>query len=147
MGKGFKVKSNPVYPSSPLVKSVSVKDANCLSFRFDFLRECKKKFCFSSYPKEYFQILLKQLGNISRLTRSEMSTAYAEYYRHHPIDFTKANVSENSFNGIPSEVYSGEAWQFNITSNKWGRVHGFYIGNVFHIVWLDKEHDLYPGEK
>ena len=25
-----------------------------------------------------------------------------------------------------------------------GRVHGFVIGTVFHVVWLDPQHRLYP---
>jgi hypothetical protein len=30
-----------------------------------------------------------------------------------------------------------------VSANEYGRVHGFFIGNVFYIVWLDPDHKLY----
>ncbi|ELU7233491.1 hypothetical protein SCL96_003408 [Escherichia coli] len=37
-------------------------------------------------------------------------------------------------------------YQFAVSRNEHGRVHGFFIGNVFHVVWLDPHHRLYPGK-
>jgi hypothetical protein len=34
--------------------------------------------------------------------------------------------------------------QFMISKNEHGRVHGFARDNVFHVVWFDPEHKLYP---
>jgi hypothetical protein len=36
-----------------------------------------------------------------------------------------------------------QPWQFEISSNEHGRVHGFFIGNVFNVVWFDPKHLLY----
>lgn len=34
-------------------------------------------------------------------------------------------------------------YQFQIFANEYGRVHGFFSENIFYIVWLDPEHNLY----
>ena len=46
--------------------------------------------------------------------------------------------------GIPGEDQLVEKpWQFALSANEHGRVHGFLIQNRFYIVWLDPEHELY----
>ncbi len=37
-------------------------------------------------------------------------------------------------------------YQFSLSSNEHGRVHGFFIDEVFYIVWLDPDHLLYPAK-
>lgn len=37
-----------------------------------------------------------------------------------------------------------EPYQFSLSSHVNGRVHGFFLDHVFHIVWLDPNHRLYP---
>jgi hypothetical protein len=54
-------------------------------------------------------------------------------------------VSENSF-GIPGEEQLVDTpYQFSLTSNEHGRVHGFFVENIFFVVWLDPKHQLYAG--
>ncbi|MBC8481357.1 MAG: hypothetical protein H8D47_01665 [Planctomycetes bacterium] len=65
-------------------------------------------------------------------------------HRIHPIDWKEEKVKYAGF-GLESE-YDENAWQFSITGNKYGRVHGFFIDNVFHIVWLDPQHKVYPRQ-
>jgi hypothetical protein len=31
-----------------------------------------------------------------------------------------------------------------LTANEYGRVHGFFLDEVFYVVWLDPDHKLYP---
>ncbi|MCK5211832.1 hypothetical protein KAJ89_03965 [Candidatus Parcubacteria bacterium] len=63
--------------------------------------------------------------------------------RCHRIKFNDKNVTEDSF-GIPNlEELDDEAWQFHLSTNEHGRVHGYFIGNIFSIVWLDPKHNLY----
>ena len=33
-------------------------------------------------------------------------------------------------------VYPG--WQFQLSKNEHGRVHGFFISNIFHVIWLEE---------
>ena len=63
--------------------------------------------------------------------------------RCHTINFKKNSVKENGF-GIPgNEELDEDAWQFSLSSNEHGRVHGYFVGNIYFIVWLDPEHNLY----
>ena len=36
-----------------------------------------------------------------------------------------------------------EPYQFSLTSNKHERIHGFFIDEVFYVVWADPKHKLY----
>jgi hypothetical protein len=59
----------------------------------------------------------------------------------HPIKWE--DTSENKF-GFPNEEQLVDTpYQFSISSNEHGRVHGFFIAEVFYIVWLDPNHLLY----
>ncbi|NMG11911.1 hypothetical protein DP117_35700 [Brasilonema sp. UFV-L1] len=61
--------------------------------------------------------------------------------RCHPIDWI--DTTESCF-GFPGEEQLVDTpYQFSISSNKHGRVHGFFIEEVFYIVWLDPNHKLY----
>jgi len=66
--------------------------------------------------------------------------------RFHRIDWKDDWVSECGFgiNGMPT--LDDEAWQFAVSANQHGRVHGFLIYNLFYVVWLDPDHKLYPGK-
>ncbi len=35
-----------------------------------------------------------------------------------------------------------ECWQLGI-NNQGFRIHGYFIGNIFYVVWLDPNHNMY----
>ncbi|MBM7624797.1 hypothetical protein [Sporohalobacter salinus] len=73
---------------------------------------------------------------------------YNRVLRNHRINWNREEVTENGF-GLPLDDDDGvlnESWQFSISRNKHGRVHGFIIDNIFYIVWLDPEHNLDIGK-
>jgi hypothetical protein len=48
--------------------------------------------------------------------------------------------------GIPGQTeVDRKGWQFSLSANEHGRVHGFLVENVFFIRWLDPDHNLYAG--
>ena len=49
------------------------------------------------------------------------------------IEFLNAN----------EQLRAEEAWQFEITRNAHGRVHGLLVGETFYVVWIDPDHLLY----
>jgi hypothetical protein len=54
------------------------------------------------------------------------------------------NTTEPNGFGIPKEdELLNVSYQFQTSANEYGRVHGFFSENVFYIVWLDPEHNLY----
>ena len=50
-----------------------------------------------------------------------------------PDGFTALN---DRFRGYPG-------WQFCISANEHGRVHGIIMDDTFYVIWLDKDHNLY----
>ena len=76
---------------------------------------------------------------IGGLTTSRTNAAT----RFHRIDFSDPKVSETGFGINHWEEYDDDAWQFSLSVNEHGRVHGFLIENVFYVVWFDPQHQLY----
>lgn len=113
-----------------------------ISFNFKRLYEKEDKFCYSTKETGYFLKLIQRLKDISGLTRKEMMNNW-KGLRFHQIDFFNAKqLTEKSF-GILCEDVDNDAWQFQLSSNEHGRVHGYFVANVFYIVWLDPNHELY----
>jgi len=126
--------SNRIKPSSVLGGKVS----------FNFCRLCEKcgKFEYNNHEVGYFKKLIERIKEVSDLTRQQISTSHKRVLRAHPIDFSDPKVTENTF-GFGTEI-DDDAWQlFQISTNKYGRVHGYFVGDTFYVVWLDPNHDLY----
>lgn len=143
MGAKYKFKPTSVSSSSGNIKPTEVRDTEKVSFNFKRLKEKDRKFQYSSKESKYFCVLLDKLRSISGMNKVEMTITNSRGLRCHKIDFNDPSVSENSFD-ILSEDVAEDAWQFQLTSNEHGRVHGYFVDNVFYVVWLDPEHDLYP---
>ena len=63
----------------------------------------------------------------------------------HPIDWSDPQIRESCFTSLESklmEQVKEECWQLGINNNGF-RIHGFFIENVFYVVWLDPLHQLY----
>ncbi|MEJ1826111.1 hypothetical protein SMA73_25430, partial [Escherichia coli] len=60
-------------------------------------------------------------------------------HRHH----WRGTTEKLGFPHLPDEWDGHEAWQFQLSANKHGRVHGILVDEVFYVVWLDPEHRLY----
>lgn len=70
---------------------------------------------------------------------------YSKRNHIHPIDWIDNQIREASFTSLNShqmEQISEDCWQLGI-NNQGFRIHGFFIENVFYIVWLDPCHNLY----
>jgi hypothetical protein len=115
-----------------------------ISFSFHFLNHGHDKFNANSKKAPYFIKLIERLKNISGIEKSQLITYSNKALRCHLIKWER--TTEKGF-GIPNEdVIVEEPMQFNISVNEHGRIHGFFIGNVFYIVWLDPDHKLYSNE-
>ncbi len=132
---------------SDLVKPTDISKDE-LRFSFKYLQLSNPKYCVNSQEVKYFLKFLERLFDISKcpIIQLKMGT-YGKTLRFHPIDFGDPCVSEDGFTSLPSAfvpIAEENAWQFSISSNEHGRVHGFIIGDVFFVVWLDPDHNLYP---
>lgn len=46
---------------------------------------------------------------------------------------------------VPDNILLEDLWQIRISLSK-GGIHGLFIDNVFYVLWLDPQHNLYPDE-
>ena len=123
----------------PLVFSFKYFDDSCDTYS---LTRCDAR-------NGYVSQLMPRLRELSRMTVLEFKSNRSNALRSHPINWdTVAN--HNDFGIIPAadeQMYAiaqEEAYQFSLTANEYGRVAGFFRDNVFHVVWLDPDHLLYP---
>jgi len=113
-----------------------------IKFSYKYLDLHHHKFTIKDREPTYFFRLLQRLKDLSSFTVLELQTSRSKSLRFH--DIVWRDTSETGF-GLPNEEQLFETpWQFEVSVNEHGRVHGFFIGNVFYPVWLDPNHDLYP---
>jgi hypothetical protein len=124
------------------VKRIPVEIPQGICFSFRYLQNDNPKFGFNHKDSRYFESVLVRLRDLSKLTVPEIINNRSKSLRCHLI--TWKDTTEPDGFGIPNEEeIVGSAYQFQISSNEHGRVHGFFIENVFYIVWLDSNHNLY----
>ena len=116
-----------------------------LTFSFEYFDTTKPKFGFAHCDGHYFADVFDRLKALSAKTRNEfvsMPATGGRNWRVHQIDWRDPAVTERTF-GVPVQLTADDsAWQFNVSLNR-GRVHGFLIGSVFFVRWLDPNHALY----
>lgn len=127
-----------VIPPPRVPKSKNIQ----FSFMFyDPNHDTSKK---TTFVKKYPKIFVAKLKELEDWTVEKFVHFRDKNYHIHSIDWKDTSVKYTGFN-LASE-YDECAWQFSISgSNKYGRVTGFLIANVFYVVWLDPEHKVYPG--
>lgn len=65
--------------------------------------------------------------------------------RCHPINWGDDGVCRDCFGILREDELCDKPYQLTLSANKYGRIHGFFTGNIFNIVWFDKNHTLYSG--
>jgi hypothetical protein len=118
-----------------------------LSFSFRFLQEKHDKFNFSGKNTDYFMNFFMRLKELSTWDRKRFCNERSNSWRIHQHEWSNAGVSENTYgtgiNGARNDEHDEASYQFQLSANLHGRIHGFLIGEVFYIVWFDPEHKLY----
>jgi hypothetical protein len=139
--KGHRNKGLPIttigkgtFPTTPITEDK-------IHFRFDYFDANHSHFEGSQFTNEWPNKLLNKLKHLQRLTvdyfKTDMQFRQSQYV--HPIKWGGAKLK--GF-GIQNFEYDADAWQFGL-SKAAGRIHGFFIKNLFYIVWLDPEHRLF----
>ena len=118
-----------------------------LSFSFEYVQiqaKPRRKFSIAKCAKNYLPKFLERLRAVCELTLRQLALSKPkDTLRPHPISWPDTTES-NGFEGIDRELWDGSERQISITSNKHGRLHGFVIGSIFHVVWIDPDHELFP---
>ena len=128
-------------PQSKIVPSQG-KPPESLGFSFKYLQTQNEKFSIRDRDPNYFTAFLERLRDLSTLTAQELKMNRIQSLRCHPIKW-RETTEPNGF-GIPNEKELVTIpYQFSLSTNEHGRVHGFFIEDVFYIVWLGPNHNLY----
>ncbi|MEW6351604.1 MAG: hypothetical protein AB1646_21345 [Thermodesulfobacteriota bacterium] len=115
-----------------------------LAFSFKHLDlQARGDFSLAHSKDGYAATLLERLRDVSSMTVDEFRGNRS--LRTHPIDWSKTSQPDG-FAHLNEQLRDEPAWQFQLTSNEHGRVHGLFVGNIFYVVWLDPDHRLYPGK-
>jgi hypothetical protein len=129
-------------PASARIPQPRTLDAHGLSFSFKYLDlHGSKDFSLDHASAGYTLTFLDRLRDLSSMRKEEFMRNHS--LRSHVIDWEKTSRPEG-FTQLNPQLKDLPAWQFQLTSNEHGRVHGFFIDDTFFIVWLDPAHNLYP---
>lgn len=116
-----------------------------LRFSFKYLDTAHPSFDTRGRDALYFHRLLTRLRELSGIRLAEFFSIRSSSLRIHRIDFERDRLAVKSF-GLQDDLRADDrAFQFAVSANEHGRVHGFLIDDTFFVRWLDPEHNLYPG--
>jgi hypothetical protein len=111
-------------------------------FSFKHLDLTSEKFSLNDCKDNYLHKFLERLKALNGLPVHEIRTNKSKSLRAHSIDWAHT-TEEKGFSFLNEQLRNLDAWQFEISSNEHGRVHGFFIDRVFYVVWIDPSHALY----
>lgn len=144
MAKKRRIKARkPSKSASRIQPQPAALEDDIVRFSFKHLDLAHPKFSIAKQGTAYLHSLLDRLKAISALKVMEFLSNRSSALRVHPIDW--ADTSEpDGFTHLNEQLRDLTAYQFQISANAHGRVHGFMIDYVFFVVWLDPDHRLYP---
>lgn len=141
MASVLRIKPTPLVPKyGKGIKPTQVDDTIKVSFNFRRLKTESDKFNYAVKDQQYFLKLIERLKALCDFNQKELLTNSSPALRCHKIDFK--SCTEFGF-GLLSEDLDDAAFQIGVSANENGRIHGYFVGNVFYVVWLDPEHELY----
>ena len=113
-----------------------------IHFRFDYFDASHIHFDDSEIDFNWARSMLKRLKDLQDTLveqfRTDMRFRRSQYV--HPINWNTAKLDSFGIQNASPDL-DDDAWQFAISKDN-GRVHGFFIGDFFYIVWIDPEHRL-----
>lgn len=138
-----KIKTSGAEKRNHAIRPVkSTADTDIIRFSFKHFDCSIDKFSIEGRSHEYFGKVLERLKALSELKVREFQTNRSKALRAHQIDWNDTSEKEG-FRHLNSQLRDIPAVQFQISANEHGRVHGFIIDNIFFVIWLDPDHNLY----
>lgn len=111
-------------------------------FSFKHLDLCEK-FTPARAQSHWTAKLVERLKIVSFMSSQDLINSRDKEHRCHPLDWPGTSEPDG-FACLPPHLRDTvEPMQFGLGKRN-GRLHGFFIGETFHIVWIDPDHQLYP---
>lgn len=146
MGKPKGNKGNDFATGGTIPKPPKVEDLY-VSFSFKYL-DLKSNVKFTIHqcddPRDYIEKLLERLKAIEGMKINDFRFSGSDALRCHGINWDETS-EKSGFSHLNQQLKANTPWQFNISLHAHGRVHGFFVGNIFFVIWLDPKHRLYGG--
>lgn len=138
-----KIRTSLLSPSpSGKIKTTNLPEG-LITFSFKYLDLTHKKFQIGQQESRYFETVLRRLKDVCAYNSIELFSNRSSSLRAHPIEWHDTSEPEG-FSCLNNQLRDHPAYQFQISSNEHGRVHGIFINTIFYIVWFDPNHKLYP---
>lgn len=115
-----------------------------LRFSFEFYDPSDGEMCPATFPNGYVQKLMERLQALSQWRLSDFHSSRSKSIRAHTHDWPKT-ARPDGYSHLNEQHKDYPGWQFCLSANEYGRVHGLMIGNVYYVIWLDLNHALYPN--
>ena len=112
--------------------------------RFSFRHYQPTEKFYLSAAATYAATLIERLREVSGMRVSDFRSNKSRAIRAHTHDWP-ATSERDGYSHLSAQLQQCEPWQFCLSANEHGRVHGILIDGVFYIVWLDPEHKMYPS--
>lgn len=140
-----KIKSRqPKPPSSVMRPSKITNEEGVVYFSFKHLQldHPTNRFCVKNTDGQYIFKILERFKALSGFKSREIFTSRSSALRAHPIDWSDTQVKDG-FAHLNEQLRAVEPYQISCSSNEHGRIHGFFVQNIFYVIWFDPEHYLY----
>lgn len=113
-----------------------------IKISFEFFESQNEYFSLGNIENEWFTDLLEELKELSKITRKQLFIEYKNKYKPHPyINNIEALNYKDEY--LTNPQYEGVQIRIDKSS---GRIHGFFIENVYYIRFLDRRHNMYNSE-
>ena len=139
--KNKRVKTRSTPKSSDIVEKKRENEEVIFSFKYLDLFS-NPKFGVAGCGESYLEKILLRLKDVSSIRYDDFVSSRSSSLRAHEITWSDT-TEPNGFTCLNAYLREQTAFQFEISANEYGRVHGFLLDQIFYIVWLDPHHRLY----
>lgn len=114
-----------------------------LRFSFKYFDHTDQELCPPNFGEGYTQTLMQRMRDLSSWKVKRFTGSQDQVVRNHTHDWSGTSRPAG-FNNLNAHFRAYPGWQFCLTANAHGRVHGIIIDDTFYVIWLDQDHRLYP---
>lgn len=125
----------------PPAQKIGTPNSICFSFKHLDLYS-NAKFSVALCRDGYLEKLLCRLRDLCTLSAREFRANKSQAIKAHKITWSDT-TEVAGFTCLNEQLRDAEAWQFHITKNEHGRIHGILVEDTFFVVWIDPDHLLY----
>lgn len=132
---------NVVDVLSRLQSEEIVDDSNKkIKLSYEFLDTENDLFRLGGIENEWYVDLVAELKMLTSITKKQLFGEYKSKYKPHP--YTKIDLLNYKDKYLINPQY--ESFQLRLTKST-GRIHGFFVGNIFYIRFFDRWHNMYDA--